>query len=228
MRPTPARTSALLFLIALLLGAAPLRAQDQPPYDDDYGDQDSLELPSLLGDRLVGGYGGIGFRYAQIMGLHSYLNTARAAFQLQEWLGVGFGASTFLTQYTTKPNLSYDYRLSGGMAGLLLETTLFPTAPVHLNLPLVLGGGSLHASQHSESWQSVENWGMLDLQAFAAVEAGLELEVNVARFMRVGAGAYFRATTPVELESEGAVLTQPNFLNDFSYGLSLKFGKFYR
>jgi hypothetical protein len=60
-----------------------------------------------------------------------------------------------------------------------------------------------------------------DANAFFVLEPGVEIEMNVARFMRISIGGSYRLTSKLDLMN-----TDPNALRGFSGNLSLKFGKF--
>jgi hypothetical protein len=57
--------------------------------------------------------------------------------------------------------------------------------------------------------------------AFFVVEPGLEVEVNITRFFKIGIGASYRLVRESDLST-----VSDNDLSGFSGGLSLKFGKF--
>jgi hypothetical protein len=57
--------------------------------------------------------------------------------------------------------------------------------------------------------------------SFFVVEPGVELELNVVRFLRVSAGISYRYTKGVELPN-----TPTNAFNSLTGSVSLKFGKF--
>lgn len=59
------------------------------------------------------------------------------------------------------------------------------------------------------------------MTAFFVVEPGLEVEINVTRFFKIGVGASYRFVRESDL-----TLVSNDDLSGFSGGFSLKFGKF--
>jgi hypothetical protein len=120
-----------------------------------------------------------------------------------------------------------DVRLEGGYGGLLLEYTLFPKSLIHVTFPLMIGGGSMaYITDYDQSSDHYdENWDCnnqaVDQDAFFVIEPGVKAEINLLKFMRLGLGVSYRYTPGLEL-----INTSSEFINNFTAGASLKFGKF--
>ena len=80
-------------------------------------------------------------------------------------------------------------RLAMGYGGLELEYIVRPLEVAHVSLSVLVGGGAAE-------WQG---FGPNDLDPFFVAEPGLNVLVNVVRFMRVGFGGSYRFTGDVEL-----------------------------
>jgi hypothetical protein len=123
--------------------------------------------------------------------------------------------------------LGYDkVYLEGGYGGLLLEYTLFPRNTIHVSFPVVIGAGGLDYSidKKSYDWEDGD-WDTdresIDSDAFFVIEPGVKAELNVFKWMRLGAGISYRYTPDLNLHG-----TSSSLINSFSIGGSLKFGKF--
>lgn len=116
--------------------------------------------------------------------------------------------------------------LEGGFAGLVLEPKITPDDPVHFTTPIFLGigGASYTTSETFPEWKDgdlVFKRKVLDTDGFLVFEPGVQLEVNLFRFMRFSAGAGYRWVKGMNLSNVDAeVLNGPTFTT------SLKFGKF--
>lgn len=115
--------------------------------------------------------------------------------------------------------------LYGGYGGFKFEFKAFPTFPVHISFPLLIGGGGLvydtwnyrYDEYHYDSYDGYT----VDWDAFFVVEPGIRMEVNLVSFMRVDAGVSYRYTPDLDLLN-----TSSSLINNFNLAFSLKFGKF--
>lgn len=119
-----------------------------------------------------------------------------------------------------------DVRLEGGYCGLLVEYTLFPKSVVHVTFPVLIGGGNLsYNSIYDKRNKDGDDWNWdnkaIDKDYFFVIEPGVKAEVNIFKFMRLGAGVSYRYTPDLNL-----IHTSASFINNFTASASLKFGKF--
>lgn len=212
---------SLVFLFAMLVFCNPTFAQEQK----------EGEIRTLFGnnDKIShGGYGALLINYSQFDDKDVILVGARGGWIINHGIAIGLGGYGFANQINYK-NLQIgdqnynDYFLSGGYGGLLIEPILFPQHPVHISLPVLIGGGG--AAYVNNDWYDYNNnsweYYTIDSSPFFVIEPGIEIEFNMVKFMRIGLGAYYRYTSGLDL-----VKTDEHILDGFSAGLSLKFGKF--
>jgi hypothetical protein len=101
-----------------------------------------------------------------------------------------------------------------------------PTFPVHVNFPILIGGGGLVYNTWN-IWNDDHNDGdswdgyTIDWDAFFVVEPGVMVELNLVKFMRLDVGVSYRYTPDLDL-----VNTPGSLINNFNANVSLKFGKF--
>jgi hypothetical protein len=137
-------------------------------------------------------------------------------------LTLGIAGSGFVN------NLELDYGpgsvssgLSGGYGGLLIEPILAPFSPVHLAFPIIIGaGGIAYVDRYYWSSHTYDPW-VTDAAAFFVFEPGIELELNLVRFLRLAVGASYRLTSDIKMEN-----AKSDALNGLTGSFSLKFGKF--
>ena len=190
------------------------------------------------GDEIThGGYGGLSVNYSQIDGKDAILVGARGAWIINHGLAIGFGGYGFandMKYYKTIDNVYDKYNLAGGYGGLLIEPIIGSRYPVHVSVPILIGAGGIGLIQHhwnkfddnDYDWDDNDDYDKdhyrpEDADAYFVVEPGIELELNMVKFMRLAIGGYYRYTSDLELAD-----TDSDILNGFSGGITLKFGKF--
>jgi hypothetical protein len=111
----------------------------------------------------------------------------------------------------------------------LIEPIILPKFPVHIAFPIVIGVGGI-AYTDTEKWlyETSENWYVDDADAFVVIEPGMEIEMNLVSFMRLSLGVKYRYTSNVRLDNFDSQKYEfeTDLLHGFTYGISLKFGKF--
>lgn len=102
---------------------------------------------------------------------------------------------------------------------------------MHVAFPVLVGGGGVSYSEkinHSGREYDEANSFSKDA-AFFVVNPGIELELNMLRFVRLAFGAYYRYTSPVDIEYksyQGIKIAPNDALNGFSFGTTIKIGYF--
>ena len=138
--------------------------------------------------------------------------------------GFGVANSEYLTYKQFVDNT--DVRLEGGYGGLLLEYTMFPKSAIHVSFPVMIGGGQMSyiSTNETKTWDGKE-WDSdnrkIDEDSFFVIEPGVRAEMNILKFMRFGVGVSYRYTPDLDM-----INTSKAFINNFTAGASLKFGKF--
>ena len=168
-----------------------------------------------------GGYGGFTIGYTKVNNKDALITGGRGAWIIDRSLAIGAAGYGFVTDINYINN-NNETGLAGGYGGFLLEFIIFPTSPVHISVPLVIGGGAI---------SMVENWNYWDpyssATSFFVLMPGLEVELNVVSFFRLSAGIYYTFTSDIVLNNiSGDPLIPEDTLRGFTAGLSFKFGKF--
>ena len=100
--------------------------------------------------------------------------------------------------------------------GLLLEYTFFSNKIVHFNIPVVIGVGK--ASLKGEDHIFLER---IEKSSAFVIEQGLELEVNLLKFLKVDLGASYRNVSNTSLQ-----YIDEEDLVGLSYNLTFRFDFF--
>ncbi len=183
------------------------------------------EYRTLLGNRQHGsngGYGAFSMGFGTIDNSDAFFGGMKGGWVIDHSLTIGIAGYGFMNNFdlNLKPG-SVNRYLSGGYGGLLIEPVIAPFSPIHLTIPVILGAGGIAQLDqyyyHDYYYEPVVN----DASAFFVVQPGLELELNIVRFMRFAAGASYRFTTDIDIEG-----VSDKALNGFMGHFTLKFGKF--
>ncbi len=171
-----------------------------------------------------GGWGGLTFGYTQIQGNDTYLMGARGGWLIDHHLTIGMAGQGFISDkeyMDILPNKSVN--LAGGYGGLFLEAIIAPNYPVHVTIPVIIGAGGV-AYVENRPWDEHNNYNTdysIDHDAFFVFEPGLEIEVNLMKFMRFAVGGSYRYTSQVSMINSSSTM-----LRGFNAYFGLKFGKF--
>lgn len=203
------------FLILSVIGIS-LFAQD---YEDD------TRIKTLFDDNNFtnGGYGGFGIGYSVIDDKDAVVMSGRGAWLIGQSIGFGIAGAGFINDYHYDAFLGEDVNLSGGYGGILIEPIVFPRSPVHLAFPIIGGVGGIAYTRsywQNDPWE-YRNAFVEDTETFLIFEPGVELELNLLRFFRMGLGMTYRLTSNIDL-----VDTPSDVLNGITAGIVFKFGKF--
>jgi len=200
-------------------------------------EQAPQEMKTIFGgqnDRIEhGGYGAIMVEYAQIDNKDAVIVGGRGGWIINHRLVLGLAGKGIAS------NISYPYDannydlldkfyLNGGYGGLLIEPIIAPFSPVHVSFPVIIGAGGVAYSLKSKFQNNYDNnyWETIDASAFFVVEPGIELNLNLVKFMRISFGGYYRFTSGLSLENPYGEKAATDILDGFSAGIAFKFGKF--
>lgn len=167
------------------------------------------KFTTIRGDyaNLVGVYGGVFINHKFMIGVGGAAMTNRLNVPLQ---------------YSTDPlrDLNYEY----GQFGLVTEYVVGSNKAFHVAFNLFSGAGFTLQNDRDEwdndefDWEDDES---LDTNWFFVAEPGVQLEINVFKWMRFSPGISYRAA----FGSDGLGMRDSDISN-ISYNATLKFGKF--
>ena len=179
-----------------------------------------------------GGYGAISVGYSEVNGLPTFQMGAQAEWVMGHGFGLGITGVGFTSDFTPVGN--NFYALSGGYGGLIMEPIILGWFPVHIALPVVIGGGGLASyATNTDPW----DYDNLDptfgeYAWFFVAEVGVELEFNLVRFFRLSLFGNYRWTTDLNmqpmygLDPVSIYPVDRQALHGWSTGIRFKFGSF--
>lgn len=208
--------------LLLLLGFGVLYASAQERMEEED------EITTIFnGNRSNGGYGALSFSWTELEHQDAFLVGARGAWIIDHSFAIGIGGYGFINDLDHHHWMEeawddeFDNTLAGGYGGIYFEPIIGPRLPVHLSFPILVGAGGIARVANDDYWDHHWQFDENHEDAFFIVEPAVELEFNVARFMRMAATFSYRFTTDIEMEN-----TNPEVLEGFNAGVIFKFGKF--
>jgi hypothetical protein len=175
----------------------------------------------LAGNVAQGAFGGPVVAYSRVVGRDALFFGGRGGWIANHRfvLGVGgFAMTTRMPAPAGAPQGGENLRLDFGYGGLWLEYIFWPYKLVHASVGTLIGGG---ASIYNRTLQTAGQERELISDIVFVVDPVVSAEVNVLRFMRLGAGVGYRYVGSVDL----AGLSKDD-LSGFTVSVMLKFGNF--
>lgn len=222
-----------LFISILLLSGIQLFAQVEDSITQNtssdqmatISSKDDYQIISIFGNSSsLGGYGAFSLKASTIQDADILLLGGRGAFVIDHFLEIGMGGYGISTQ----PRFNSDsdtFQLGGGYGGLYVEPVLGSRLPVHVSFPILLGVGGIQKSEYDDSNGEIIEPDIakrrFENDAFFIVEPGANLEFNLTKNVRLGAGASYRLIYGLDLNDV------PNdILDNWAIDFTLKVGQF--
>jgi hypothetical protein len=191
----------------------------------------SQEIRTLIGSRATrtsGGYGALTNKFTRIGDQYTNMAGVYGGWYINHKFTLGvYGAAVTNNlevpdQYSAIPGekMSYEY----GQCGLLTEYVIGSNRVVHVGVQLFSGAGfttQYIRYEHHNSDYDFDEDSVHDTNWFVVAEPGINVEVNVFKWMRICPGISYRGA----FGSEGKGLEDED-INGTSFNISLKFGKF--
>ena len=210
-------------LIVFALSSGNLVAQDVSANENN-------QVESLFNSHGRGGYGGYGAlsnKFTYIDGHYANLVGVYGGVYINHNFLLGISAAALTNdikvplEYRAEPleNLSYMY----GQVGMMTEYVVASNKAVHVAFNLFTGGG-FTLQYERDDWHEDHDFdfdGDRDEDWFFVVEPGVQLEINLFKWMRFSPGISYRAVV-----NSNAPGLSDSKLSDISYNATLKFGKF--
>lgn len=217
-----------LLATLLLLGGAAL-AQDENEFNiRDRHERDDRIQTIFNGPHSVGGYGAITHKFTTINGRFAHVPGIYGGVYLNHNLFVGFGvygSSNKIRvddEFSIQPGMPMTYQF--GQAGLQTEYSLGSNRAIHVNFTAFAGSG-FTMQYPTDRWDRYNHdlWesGGMDENWFFVVEPGVQLEINLLRWMRISPGVSYRFAS-----GNRAAGLSDSALSAAAYSMTLKFGRF--
>lgn len=178
----------------------------------------------------VTGYGALSNKFTYLGSRYANLVEVYGGVFINKKFMIGFsggGTTNFIPvplQYSMDPlrRMSYQY----GQAGLITEYVMGSNKTFHVAFSLFAGSGFTMQYDRPEWNQSMNDYENYDYYGgkedfFFVAEPGVQLEINVFKWMRFSPGVSYRASF-----GSSAVGLSDTDISKMSYNATFKFGKF--
>lgn len=176
------------------------------------------EPPTLFNGKSVklGGYGGIGVRYARIHGEDGVLTGVEGALLLDHRFAIGVAGYSWANQQRVRAGGTFvNPYLHYGYGGLLVRYHVYvPGSPVYFSAAALIGGGAIGLTN---TWDG--NIYRENSDVFFVCEPQVGIHVNFTRWMRAGLDAGYRVHSGIGKFG----YTESDF-NGVSLGGNIQFG----
>lgn len=181
------------------------------------------ETKTVLGKNTKArGFGSLDLKVSKFKNDHALLVGAHGGVLLDNRfiLGLGgYGLTTNVDFEGTDP-IGKQY-LYGGYGGLVLGAVIAPREMVHIYIPVLIGAGGMEVTDQNYFQGRFDSNHFTESSAFFVVEPGIEVEINMTKFFKIGIGGSYRW-----IRESNLVNITDDDLSNFSGQISFKFGSF--
>lgn len=185
------------------------------------------EIKTIFGGpRSSGGYGALENKFTTIRGQYANISGIYGGWYLNHRFLIGVAASASTNnmivpdQFSVQPGTHMTYQY--GQFGMINEYAFGSNKAFHINFNLFTGAGfTLQYQRYGKDAYAYNTQNNYDENWFFVMEPGVQLEMNLLRWMRLSPGVSYRMT----YGSNGLGLSDSDLTNT-SYSITLKFGKF--
>ncbi|MCV9388688.1 hypothetical protein [Reichenbachiella ulvae] len=184
---------------------------------------DKDEVKSLINkDNELSPFISLDFKTGNTVDQLSLLVGAHGGILVNKNVILGVGTYGWVTDPKVTNASQVDLELNGGYAGLLLGYKLFPKEIIHLNFPVLIGGGQIRLDD-TDFFQSGSNDNSYTLEqsGFFIVDPCAQIEMNISHNFRVAVGAGYRFVI-----GSGVDTVTDEDLSDLYGMLSIQLGRF--
>ena len=170
------------------------------------------------------------FQYGQLKTQFTTFGGMSGMMIFNRTFGIGITGAMSMDRGFSPTGVSPLY-LHSRFGGLKLEYTINPNSPVHITIPLVIGGGfaqmdsgRLAAPRLRDSLGRREPLSLNrnDMRNFFIIQPGVQIETNLFRTVKLYAGANYRFA----FAGAGGMNIPTNTMQGFSANVGLKIGLF--
>jgi len=191
--------------------------------------QDTVVYKTVFGNlETTGFYYGINGKSTLISGKYTFDFGMNLAFIINDNVALGVQGNAFWQQPEFDDLLNDKFNLQGLYGGFFVEPIIFPFYAFHVTFPVYFGGGIIDYCEVGNDLLNHYDYYTYDEAGFAFAEPGIEIEMNVIEQLRLSLGAHYKFTSNINLFYDDETHIVPaSVLNNFNFGLTLKFGTFY-
>ena len=162
-------------------------------------------------DLRISGMGGPFMQFTSVAGEFGHMMGGGGAVMLNDFFfgGYGLGLTNAIPDYV---NGDTNNRLTLGHGGFWMGYSLFGDKPVHVSISSLIGWGEFGLMQY-------EGYYPFARDTIFVIAPTVEVELNLTRYLRIGAGATYNLYTMVDLQGYGSSdLSSPGGFLSFKFG----------
>lgn len=201
-----------VFLVIFLLNASAQETEEATLFGDDL--------------KLTGWFVELPFTHAQVIEKNIFMTGISGGVIFNDVVRVGLAGRSFSNKFNRIAIAGVDDGnggyLRGSEGGLFIEPVIGNNKLVHLTIPIMIGAGYAEVKTKAKYPDEDNEMDHLDIddQVYFLFKPSVQIEVNLHKNIRFGAGVGYRFTSDNQLEGVD------NDLSGFSSNVSLKIGKF--
>jgi len=189
-------------------------------------EEDSEDIKTIFGEGSYGGFGGPVLKLSPVHEDMGLLIGGRGGWILDHSFVIGGGGYGLTTSSrfngTGRHGNDTLCNLNMGYGGFMVEYILFPNREYHLSFPLLIGAGGVEIHEGRDYYDySDYNYNRIEGGAYVIIEPGVNIELNLLEYFRMGFGASYRYIAGTHLTN-----VSDKDLSDVSFNLIFKFGLF--
>ena len=172
--------------------------------------------------RFTGGYLAPDFKVGDVHEDISVLAGIKLGFTFNDKFSIGLAGYNLVNNSNFYTEANELARINLGYGGLSVEYSMFSNKIIHFTIPVVVAAGSITLYEDNNNDNYYFNYfDEYESSTALVVEPGVNIEVNLFKFLRVDLGASYRLVSGTDLVN----LTDED-LSDLSFNATLKFGIF--
>lgn len=175
--------------------------------------------------RITGAFASIDFNKTELNKQDAFLIGGKIGINLNRRFNFGFAGYGLTNNVESKMKLpdNTPLNIEMGYGGIYLEPVFFPNSAVHVSFPIIVGAGGYNFVEDNDILTN-PNWPNRrykdDPEAFFVAEGGINVEINVFRWLKLSGGPTYRYVDDFE---NGKIEDQ---FRGFGGNISLKIGWF--
>ncbi len=214
----------LILILSVMLSVSMFAAPDHCEKDNKkhekscHKEKHDKQETLLKGRSSCGGYGGLVWKGTQINGEFAMLAGVKGGWVINHSFVIGLAGYGLGNEVDPlNPVIDLHRNVEFGYGGVFMEGVFMSNKMIHLTAGVLVGAGGIALNDRHGDFD-VE-WD--DVDAVYIIEPEINVELNVAKFFRVGLGVSYRFVSGVD-----HTWTSNKEMSGYAAGLSLKWGKF--
>jgi hypothetical protein len=134
--------------------------------------------------------------------------------------GGGFVTETVFLYHQSQSEKVYLNTIMG-YGGFNIDYIVRTSSPVQLSFPMLVGAAGVALFTPDSTTNMIANDKLIEGGVFIIYEPGINLEVNITSFLRMGLGIGYRFAFGGDMDR-----VSPGDLSDFTFNLNIKLGSF--